>query len=45
MNYDLRSSALRIKKGSAPKNTYEAVVNNSHNGEDGYTIGKTSTER
>lgn len=40
VNYDLRSKALRIKKGSAPKNTYEAVVNNSHNGEDGYTIGK-----
>ena len=45
VNYDLRSSALKIKKGSAPKDTYEVVVNNSHNGEDGYTIGKTISKK
>ncbi len=45
VNYDLRSSALKIKKGSAPKDTYEVVVNNSHNGEEGYTIGKTISKK
>ncbi len=45
VNYELRPSALKIKKGRAPKDTYEVVVNNSHNGEDGYTIGKTISKK
>lgn len=45
VNYSLRSSALRIKKGRAPTGTYEVIVNNSHNGEDGYTLGKTISKR
>lgn len=45
VNYDLRSKAFKIKKGSTPKATYEVVVNNSHNGEDGFTIGKTISKK
>ena len=45
VNYSLRSSGLKIKKGHAPTDTYEVIVNNSHNGEDGYTLGKTISKK